>query len=167
MCAVNRLDFPNAPAPSARFTHRTADAGETQVLEACASGAIGLGPVLAHVHSLETPHVLSHRAAAAVRARPIQIIGAANQHIDFVHIDDVVAANFAALHREPHFEIHHISADGPISLFELGLRIRAWCGDPVRSSGWRKARAAPEGRRDPRGVRWTCLDGPSARLPFC
>jgi nucleoside-diphosphate-sugar epimerase len=93
--------------------------------------------------------------AAAVKGGPIRVFGDGDQRIDFVHIDDVVEANFAMLDRSPRFAIYHISADRPISLFELATRVNEWSGARARIE-WVPDAGGAQARFKPHvsGLRW-------------
>lgn len=78
----------------------------------------------ARVRAADTRDVIWHMVAAALAERPIRVLGASDRRVDFVHVDDVVAANVAALLRAPRCATYHVSSGRPVSLFELALRVR-------------------------------------------
>ena len=80
------------------------------------------------VHGDLTRDVIYHMANAALSGKPIRIIGNAGHAVAFVHVDDVIAANLAALTESPKFRVLHIATDRLITLFDLAQRIREWAG---------------------------------------
>lgn len=76
------------------------------------------------VRAADTRDVIWHMAAAALAGEPIRVVGDSQRRIDFVHVDDVVAANRAALRHAPRCATYHVSSGRPVSLLELALRVR-------------------------------------------
>lgn len=76
------------------------------------------------VHAPDSRDVIHAMVGAALAGQPIRIIGTVSRRIDFVHVDDVVSANLAALRRAPRFAVYHVSADRPVALFELALLVQ-------------------------------------------
>lgn len=76
------------------------------------------------VRAADTRDVIQRMCAAALAGEPIRIIGPSIRRLDFVHADDVAAANLAALRRSPRYAAWHVSAGRPVSLFELALLVR-------------------------------------------
>ena len=76
------------------------------------------------VRSSDSRDPVFHMADAALSGRPIRVIGDPGHAIDFVHIEDVTAANIAALSRTPRFAVYHVSSGRPIALLDLARRIQ-------------------------------------------
>lgn len=69
-----------------------------------------------------------HMASAALRGGPIRVRGDATHAIDFVDLQDVLAANLAALQRSPRFALYHIASGTPVTLLELARRVQDLAG---------------------------------------
>lgn len=76
------------------------------------------------VHDRGCSDPITHMTRAALSGNSIKILGNPNRAFDFVHLDDVMLANLAALKISPEFAIYHISSGSPISLMQLASRIR-------------------------------------------
>jgi len=71
------------------------------------------------IRSAETRDVITAMVNAALTGKAFRFTVNPERRISFVHIDDVMAANVAALAMRPRFAIHQISCDRPYSLLEL------------------------------------------------
>lgn len=83
------------------------------------------------VRAALTRDVIYHMAAACLAGKRMRIVGNAGHRVSFVHVDDVIAANLAALARVPRFATYQVSADRPYSLFELAQLVREVAGVDV------------------------------------
>lgn len=83
------------------------------------------------VRTAVTRDVIYHMAAACLQGRPIRIVGNAAHRISFVHVDDVIEANLAALGIAPRFATYQVSADRPYSLLEIAQLVREATGASV------------------------------------
>jgi nucleoside-diphosphate-sugar epimerase len=71
------------------------------------------------VRSAETRDVITAMVNTARVGKTFRFTVNPERRISFVHIDDVIAANVAALRIRPRFAIHQVSCDRPYSLLEL------------------------------------------------
>lgn len=76
------------------------------------------------VRAGDTRDVLRVWMQAALNGEPIRVLGNSARRVTFVHLDDVLAANLAALSRTPDFAVYHVAADRPTSLLEIAQRVR-------------------------------------------
>jgi UDP-glucose 4-epimerase len=77
------------------------------------------------VRAGQTRDVVRVMIDRALGGQPLRIMGNSTRRIAFVHIDDVLDVNVAALNRSPRYALYHVGADRCVSLFELADRIRA------------------------------------------
>lgn len=90
-----------------------------------------------------TRDVLYHMASACVRGAPVRIVGNPAHRVSFVHVEDVIAANRAALRLEPRFAIYQVSADRPYALWDLARLVRDMAGAAVPLQFETPAQATP------------------------
>ena len=76
------------------------------------------------VHDRGCSDPITHMTRSALSGDSIKIFGNPSRAFDFVHLNDVMSANLAALKLTPEFAIYHISSGGPISLLQLANLIR-------------------------------------------
>ncbi len=76
------------------------------------------------VRAGDTRDVIRVMLADAVAGKPLRVLGNSTRRVAFVHLEDVLAANLAALDRRPNHAVYHVGADRPLSLLELAIRIR-------------------------------------------
>lgn len=83
------------------------------------------------VRTALTRDVIYHMATACLQGKSMRIVGNAAHRISFVHVDDVIEANLAALGIAPLFATYHVSADRPYSLLEIAQLVREATGASV------------------------------------
>ncbi len=106
------------------------------------------------VRAASTRDVIYFMAQACLQSRPVRIVGSAAHRIAFVHVDDVIEANVAALALAPRFAIYHVSADRPYSLFELACLTRDVAGVVVGIEFDRNMARAPHFEPFVTGMEW-------------
>jgi UDP-glucose 4-epimerase len=83
------------------------------------------------VRAASTRDVIYYMALASLQGKPIRLVGNPSHQISFVHVDDVMAANVAALTIAPRFAVYQVSADRPYALWELAQLVRDVTGADV------------------------------------
>jgi nucleoside-diphosphate-sugar epimerase len=80
------------------------------------------------VRSAETRDVIFAMVSSAIEGAPFCFTIDPAHRISFVHVDDVIAANLAALKLRPRYAVYHVACGRPTSLFELSQLVAACVG---------------------------------------
>jgi nucleoside-diphosphate-sugar epimerase len=101
-----------------------------------------------------TRDVLYHMASACLQGKPIRIIGNPAHRVSFVHVEDVIEANFIALRRRPRFAIYHVSADRPHAILDLARLVREVAGTPQAPISFARGASSPMFEPFVTGMAW-------------